>query len=153
MSNDKPMETLDAYWIYESNTKHNSASTDVGKCMLFYPKDYIPDKWDLAKLLYGDGVLTGIVSMKCSTARPNPRASNPNSGMMIFYADDSSNKELIMKIGRDICRSMEYSEQPFVYYKTDDQTSIGTRATGSRRNYKYRLQTAEQQDNCDVFVD
>ena len=151
MSNDKPMETLDAYWIYESNTKHNS--TDVGKWMLFYPEDDINDKWDVAKQLYRDGVFIGVVSMKCSTARPNPRASNTNSGIIIFYSDDSSNEELIMKIGRDICRSMEYSEQPFMHYKTDEQTSIGTRATGSRRNYKYRLHTAEQQDNCDAFVD
>ena len=117
MSNDKPMETLDAYWIYESNTKHNNASTDVGKWMLFYPKDEINDKRDVAKQLYRDGVLTGVVSMKCSTARPNPRASNPNSSIIIFYSDDSSNEELTMNIGRDICRSMEYSGQPFMYYK------------------------------------
>ena len=147
----KPMETLDAYWIYESNTKHNS--TDAGKWMLFYPKDDINDKWDVAKQLYRDGVLLGVVSMKCSTARPNPRASNTISGIIIFYSDDSSNEELIMNIGRDICRSMQYSEQPFMYYKTDEQTSIGRRATGSRRNYKYRLQMRGQQDNYDVFVD
>ena len=153
MPNDKPMETLDAYWIYKSNTKHNSANTNVGKWMLFYPKDEINDKWDVAKQLYRDGVSTGVVSMKCSTARPNPRASNPDSSIIIFYSDDSSNEELTMNIGRDICKSMAYSEQPFMYYKTDEQTSIGTRATGSRRNYKYRLHTVEQQDNCDVFVD
>ena len=56
------MDTLDPYWIYESNTKNNSANTDVGKWMLFYPKDEMNDKWDVAKQLYRDGVLTGVVS-------------------------------------------------------------------------------------------
>lgn len=111
---------------------------DNGKWMLFYDKLLINEKWELAKRLFRNGKLNGVVSMKCSTAFINPRASSDNS-IIILYCINSSFEEDIMDIGTNILNMFDYRENLYIYYKTDLQTNEGTRATGSKKNHTYKL--------------
>ena len=40
------------------------------------------DKWKLAKKLFRENRLEGIIGMKCSTSFQNPRASNSSDGII-----------------------------------------------------------------------
>jgi hypothetical protein len=79
-----PSKIHDSYWIYEKNDKFDKLSFD-GKWMLFFDKKIIDEKWRLLKQLYNDGKLIGIHSVKVSTAKDNPRATNQKTGVIIAY--------------------------------------------------------------------
>lgn len=131
-----PSEVTDYYWVGD-DLKEEHANTDIGKWMLFYPADNIDDKWKLAKSLYRCRSLNGVTSMKCSTAKDNPRASSRDF-VIILYCSNSGNREHILSIGKVIAQAFEY-ETSRMYYKTDKQTDGGTIATGQKRNHTYVL--------------
>lgn len=142
-----PSQISDFPWLYKNdkNARYNSVSpwrpkpVNIGKWMLYYDKSKLDDAWTLAKNLYDAQKLDGILSMKCSTFAPNPRASTTNKGVIILYCSDSSNEQKIMSIGEHILNMFNYNENPTIYYKTDLQTSNGTFATGSKCNHTYKL--------------
>ena len=107
-----------------------------GKWMLFYDKKEIDEKWKQIKQLYRDGQLSGIVQMKCSTIYKNPRASGDKK-TIILYCEPEQNEEHIKNIGKNILNLMKYSDK--IYYKTNNQTKLGTRATGQTGNHKYSI--------------
>eukprot|EP00969_Alexandrium_andersonii_P285583 12625917-Alexandrium_andersonii.AAC.1 len=76
--------------------------------------------------------------MKCSTAKENPRASSSNSGVIILYASCSADEKHSTDIGQTIAATFKYQEFPHMYYKSDEQTWKGTRATGCEKNHMYR---------------
>jgi len=143
-----PMEITDFPWCYKSN--ENRCTTffgfsiappfNVGKWMLFYPNSKMNDSWILAKKLFDNNELYGVISMKCSTAYKNPRASSKNNGIIILYCSDSDNESEIMKIGKNILNKFKYIENPTIFYKPNEMTNNGTRATGCRCNHKYVLE-------------
>jgi hypothetical protein len=133
-----PLDVLESPWLKEK--KDNIVfNADIGKWMLFYDKKFINEAWILATKLYRENTLDGVISMKCSTAYVNPRASSVNSGVIILYCQSSSNENQIMQIGKEILELMNFRESNYIYYKTDFQTHEGTRATGCKKNYTYRL--------------
>jgi hypothetical protein len=134
-----PLEVSDRPWLYETATNKMAAQrVDVGKWMLFYDKTNINESWLLAKKLFREQKLQGVLSMKCSTNYVNPRASTNNS-IIILFCSDSSNEEKIMSIGKQILEMFSYKEKPYIYYKTDMQTFEGTIATGTKTNHTYKL--------------
>lgn len=134
-----PLEVNHSLWLYEKNNE-GAESIDSGKWMLFYYKQSMNEAWVLAKKLYRENKLDGVNSMKCSTAVENPtRASSLDLGIIILYCNNSSNKETIMNIGQKIIKMFDYKEKQIIYYKTDLQTRKGTIATGSTKNYTYKL--------------
>ncbi len=132
-----PSEISDCPWLYEN--KNNYKLNDSGKWMLFYPKELMDKSWNNAKKLYREKKLDGVECMKCSTLYENPRALNNSDGIIILYCNDSSKKEIIINIGKNIIDKLDYREQNIIYYKTDLQTIKGTNATGCKKNYNYRL--------------
>lgn len=128
-----PLNVYDFPWLYE--TKH----IDTGKWMLFYNKSLMNDAWTTATTLYRENKLVGVKSMKCSTMYENPRADNLDEGVIILYCSESSKSDLIMNIGKLILELFDYKEKQYIYYKTDEQTREGTRATGTLKNYTYQL--------------
>ena len=77
--------------------------------------------------------------MKCSTAYKNPRASNPNEGVIICYCGPPDAKDALLGYGENLVIKMKYtSSYGWMYYKTDEQTEAGTRATGATKNSTYR---------------
>jgi hypothetical protein len=134
-----PLEVDDSPWLYERKNEINNQLNDPGKWMLFYTKELLNEKWKLARELYNDNKLTGVVSMKCSTNFKNPRASSENNGIIILYCENSKNEEVILNIGKNILEKFYYENSQMIYYKTDLQTYEGTIATGSKQNHTYKL--------------
>ena len=67
-----PMNTHDAFWLFDSSNTKGIKALNTGKWMLFYPNDNMNEIWKFAKEMYKEGNLTGVNSMKCSTAIENP---------------------------------------------------------------------------------
>ncbi len=131
-----PLEVDDFPWLFETRDH----SIGDGKWMLFYEKHRMNDRWVLAKKLYRENKLDGVIAMKCSTNYESSRASNGSyEGIIILHCSDSSNEEYILDIGKNILQMFEYKEKQMIYYKTDIQTREGTIATGSKRNHTYKL--------------
>ena len=133
-----PSNTFDYPWLVKNNYE-TAYDDDVGKWMLFYDKSIMDENWIIAKELYDENKLVGVISMKCSTNYINDRASSNDNGIIIFYCNDSINEETIKSIGRNILTQMQYIEQKKIFYKTDLQTSSGTNATGNKINSCYSL--------------
>lgn len=147
-----PMQVTESPWLYEYGNYYNSYSErqnqteddgiyyDSGKWMLYYNNSLMNEKWTLAKNIYRKNKLDGVISIKCSTAKINPRASSNDDGIIILYCSNSSNKKKIMNIGYTIIESFNYKKQKYIYYKTNEQTYEGTIATGKKKNHTYRLE-------------
>lgn len=140
-----PSEVSDNYWIYYGFDRLNE-SYNVGKWMLFYSKKMLDIKWAELCNAFNDNKLLGITCMKCSTAKKNDRASNNDDGVIILYCNNSENENEILDIGRNILNYIQDYSSTYIYYKTDIQTSLGTRATGMSYNWTYKL--AVQSDKC-----
>lgn len=133
-----PLEVSNSPWLYE-NKYTNYITFNTGKWMLFYDKPLMNNAWLLAKKLYRENKLEGVIAMKCSTLFENPRASRSAQGIIILYCNDSSNEVSIMNIGRKILEMFQYREKKIIYYKTDLQSQEGTYATGCKKNHTYKL--------------
>jgi hypothetical protein len=128
--------SIDNYpWLYED--KDDIESVNTGKWMLFYKKEKLYEKWRKAIKLYRHNQLEGVISMKCSTNYKDPRASDHSVGVIIFYCNNSEKKDEIIKYGTNIKTLFKYERE--IAYKTDLQTLKGTRATGCKNNWTYRI--------------
>lgn len=137
----KPTEVSHVYWLYEDHEQitRNYPEPD-GKWMQFYDLTQLGAMWHQAKMKYRAGGLPGIHSMKVSTVCPQPRASNSSQGVIIFYCGPSNDEQRVVDIGRRLLEEMPYtSSNGWMSYKSDEQTAGGTRATGQRKNYLYRI--------------
>jgi len=138
----KPTEVTDSYWLYEMKPEitQNYPVPD-GKWMQFHPKSQLNMVWEFAKAKYRTGRLEGIHSMKVSTACAQPRASDFNNGVIIFYCGPSEDEAKMKQFGQKLLEEMPYKNSSgFMYYKSDAQTAAGTRATGQKKCHLYRLQ-------------
>jgi len=134
-----PSTTTTKPWIYHYGRSINTISSALygsGKWMLFFSKPVLDDQWKLAVNTFND--LEFVEMIKCSTAKPNPRSSDKSKGVIIFYCS-MEDTENIMNTGKKILEIFNY-DQEYIYFKTGDQTEVGTFATGSRKNFTYKLE-------------
>jgi len=124
--------SADMYWLLYG--KHGDIH---GKWMLFYDKARIDKEWAKMKQLYDESKLGNVISMKCSGAKPNPRASDNNNHVIIVYCPEPD----IMSIGNIIVENLVDYSSPYIYYKSDTQTRAGTTATGQTVNHLCKLPT------------
>jgi len=122
----QPSANEDDYWVESRNSASETAET--GKWLLFYPRAQIDERWRAAKAA---AKLLGL-DAKCSTRRPNPRASGDDA-VVVFYAPLGDAPRLGLRL-RD-----EMKFEGLMYYKTAKQTEKGTRATGATENHKLLL--------------
>ena len=135
-----PSNNKKDFWIYESKSGTGKNEDGDGKWMLFYDNSIMDEKWECAKQMYNEDKLNGVLCMKCSTSRRSTRASTDTEGVIIFYCNVlSSNENEIMDIGRAILNNVGCVWKKYIYYKTDIQTSAGTKATGVLKNSTYKL--------------
>lgn len=133
----KPSTSPD-FWVYSNHSKmkfDNQGRLDQeGKWMLFYPKEELDHRWEVACELFSANRFGDVTHMKVSTFRPNPRASNSSQGVIILYTPSLAEQEQ-KRTGYAIMNAMQYFQS--MYYKTDLQTRSGTSATGQTKNYTY----------------
>lgn len=139
--NFKPTEVIDSYWLYERKAEIVEKYPEPdGKWMQFHHQSQLDMVWEFAKAKYRFGRLEGIHSMKVSTACISSRASYSHDGVIIFYCGPSQDETRIKQIGQKLFEEMPYKTSTgYMNYKSDEQTAAGTRATGQRQNYLYRL--------------
>ena len=78
--------------------------------------------------------------MKVATKKQNPRASDASVGVIIFYCGPENDEKLMMSYGQNLLKYVPYTNSNgFMYYKSDIQTFQGTRATGRKKNSKYKI--------------
>ena len=126
--------SADTYWL-----SHGKFGDIHGKWMLFYDRLHIDKEWAKMKHLYNESKLGNVISMKCSGAKENPRASDKNSHVIIIYCPDHEND--IMSIGNSIVANLVDYSNTYIYYKSNIQTKEGTRATGQNVNHLYKIPT------------
>jgi hypothetical protein len=116
----------------------------VGKWLLFFNKEELDSAWERVKELYNKGDFFGVYSVRVSTSFPNPKRdiSEEDMGVIMFLCTSSYREEYINEIGENIVELLNYSppEGKHVYYKTDEQTKVGSRSTGQNKNYLYKLE-------------
>ena len=146
-------ETVKRFIEEENDDLFNSNWFDPskrGKWMMFYSTEVMDQKWQQALSLYHAKELTGIQSMKCSTAAPNPRAGNRKEGAIRFACGPYDDEALVLSYGKNLIARMKYTSNfGFIAYKTDEQSAIGTAATGAKKNYLYRLHVPTYSPNSD----
>ena len=134
--------------VYRWFDVENPPKGTTGKWMVFFEKnDYNHDiAWETITYGYIKGELPGVSSIKTSTAKDNSRADSKDTGVVILYCDDSENADHIYEVGNTIIKFIRkhklhpaLSWSGHIHYKTDDQTELGTRATGQTCNHTYRL--------------
>jgi len=138
-------DRTDAYWVWHfperKDRSEMATEYDVdGKWMVFSPKEDMASMWERAKAAFDSGLLTGVIGMKASTRKPNPRASSQDDGVIILYSGNSKKMEETLDIGRRIAKVLKYMPRTGVmYWKSDVQTFEGTRATGTTHNHTFAL--------------
>lgn len=147
-----PMDVNSTPWLHRHPTVIGEY-INIGKWMLFFDNESMNEAWILANKLYSVNELEGVISMKCSTKYINPRSNNNETGIVILYCSDSHNEQKIINIGKNILEMFNYKQQKRIYYKTDLQTHMGTRATGSTNNYTYQLQNHLYKSRCLINLD
>ena len=149
LNEDKPSTSPD-FWVYYDGLDESRYSVNPeGKWMLFYPKEELDVRWVDACSHFDANRFPCVCAMKVSTLRPNPRASDPNKGVIILYTPYMSEHEQ-KQVGYAIVSSMGYEER--MYYKTDNQTRHGTKATGQTRNHTYSVKWDDLFVCPDVFA-
>jgi hypothetical protein len=143
-----PSQVTDEYWLIHCDPQ-KWLGTAEGKWMLFYKKYQVDAAWERAMHSYATGLIEGVQGMKVSTAKPNPRASNPDDAVIIFYCGSEDDEAGTKEIGRRILRAMQYQAEGMftptgrpsscIFWKSESQTMSGTLATGQRRNCTFRL--------------
>ena len=154
----EPLSINDSPWCYEINEKVNDlkGAKNIGKWMLFVPRDIFNEYWKNIKALYNDKKLSNIIMIKCSTDYNNSRASDNNNGVILLYCNKSNDRQYIINIGINLlkhidCKQCVNIDRPYIYYKSDEQTLKCTRQTGSNKNHLYKLNVMGSMCHyCDV---
>ena len=118
----RPSQTLHSYWVFCIDYPvSNIFPYQDGKWMMFFPMQEMDKRWAEACHLYNSGKLTGINSMKASTAKQNPlpeRLHGPDEGIIIFYCGPCEHRQHVMAYGRNLLNKMKYPRSK-LYFKSD----------------------------------
>lgn len=93
--------------------------SDTGKWLCFFNHDEIDKKWALVKEKFNKNNLGSVIGMKVSTVEQN-HGHREKDLVIVFYCNNSSDKESIIKTGNIIKEEMNYNKN--MYYKTNLQT-------------------------------
>ena len=117
------------------------SSNNEGFWMLYYPKYILHKKWEMLVRLYRNKELTGISYIETSTSQQSPSTGDNNKAIIWLYCGPYQNKELILEYGKNVIEKTRYTNNMgHMSYKTLNQRKIGTRATGTLKNWYYQLQ-------------
>ena len=138
------------YWVYADRVNPELVDepadgpnvVEDGKWMLFYPKAEMDARWLEACEHMQAGRFGIVESMKASTFKENPRSSDHGKGVIIIYTPQI-HKDMLMETGRLIMNAMQYGVT--MYFKTNEQTHVGTRATGVQKNHTFYLRPQVQE--------
>ncbi len=112
-----PSQVHDVFWIYANSEKNNYhiKKGRHGKWLIFEYKDDIDATWNKIKEATRNGFFGA--KAKAATAKPNPKASNPDFKVICIYTADFDHKEDLNRIEKSI-RSLDIDNK--LVYKLND---------------------------------
>ncbi len=119
MSEKKPSQIFDSYWVYAMRKKGDYPKKTIrsGKWLIFVPFSEVDEWWDLIKIFTENGFLGN--ASKVATARPNPNARDANMKVICVYSYDSDDKQDVMRIRGELKKLGIIQKIP---YKPDKAT-------------------------------
>jgi len=125
----KPMEIEEKPLISKSKYDETNArfkdvyyspNQNVGKWLLYYPKEEIDDAWYKIRKIWNTlpPPLYGVGFIRCSTKLG---CEGRDDGMIMFYTSRADKEDFVIKVGQDILNFMEYTHRPHIYYKTTNE--------------------------------
>lgn len=134
LSNKKPTDVFDEYWVYALDLKHkHPKSKNPGKWLIFVDVKEIDDVWKKIKEAVEEGILWR--SAKVATMRPNAHATDQNTKVICVYTYDWTDEADVMRI-REELRKLGIMQK--IPYKADEDTYEGKyRVKGHTRISKY----------------
>lgn len=137
-----PMSETEEMYLHEVNRRRAKKYAFVpksgGKWILFVSIRLMDYMWIKSCRLYRLEQFPGIKSIKCSTAKFNPRQSNQKMAVLLFHCGPYNDSSKMLDYGRNIVEKLSYfNKWGYIPFKSDIQTGQGTRATGSPANSMY----------------
>lgn len=133
----QPSTVTEASWVYApplKNSLYPRITERGGKWMIFVPMAELDSAWEKVKASLVEGQLGSRA--KCSTAMPNPNASDPTKGAIIVYTYDGDDEADVWRV-REGLRTIGFTGT--LYWKSDGATRAGQYAVrGSRGVSRYR---------------
>lgn len=141
----RPMSVTNEKFIYESDEMIAKEYTYDpgygGKWLLFIPLDKMDSMWRISCQLYRQRQFRGITSIKSSTAMHNPRQSTIKQGVICFHCGPSDNEACMKRYGENIIKKLGFAnETGYISYKSEEQSNLGTRASGRTKNSLYKIE-------------
>jgi hypothetical protein len=128
-----PSQVTDAFFVHASpvgndltdeewfNDTPKESRGGPGKWLIFRRNGTELDSaWDAICKAIESGRLA--THAKCSTAKPNPNARDPDKGVICVYTDDAADEADVMRV-REQLRGVGFTET--LYYKADEATYAG----------------------------
>lgn len=134
-SDAKPSEVTGVYWIYavRRNGEYPKVTSRSGKWLIFVDIKNVDEVWAKIKKATEEGKLGH--NAKAGTAKPNPRARDPNKKVICVYTYDWTDENDVRGIRDELRKLGITSKMP---YKSDEDTVSGKyRATGHTKISKY----------------
>jgi len=121
-----PLDICDRAYIYYPAELQHTIPQLHGKWLVYVPKTELNHTWSKVKSLLP---IEGVVLCKASTNRPHSHAFNVTTGVIMVYCANM-HEDGILKIGHYLIAHLDY-RSPFgrMYYKTEQQSREGSRAT------------------------
>ena len=113
-----PMHVTDKEWLIQTNFNYEESQSlrDVGRWSLSVPKSELNVFWKHVKSRYVSNELSGCAYIMCSTAK-----SEYENATVLFFYENSKDKETIIKYGMQLIKSIEYKPPgniSAIYYKS-----------------------------------
>lgn len=137
---------VDTYLFYP---QHETLHGCFGKWLIFCFKQHLNELWiKLHAVVDALRAVGGIVCMKVSTSRPNPHAARSDIGVIMIYTPmhplEEQTRQTILNVGQYLFCAfhdaqgfnapLQFSPNNRIYYKTQEQSRVGSRMTGVMHN-------------------
>ena len=116
---------INGHWLYiPNNYVVNSTISDYGKWLFIFPMIQLKEMWFIAKdIYYSQNDDLRLIGLKCLNYDLHTELQE---GVIMFFLNESSNRELIMQKGISLLLSLKYTHAPYVVYKMNNFTGRRT---------------------------
>ena len=136
------MHVTDKERLIQTNLSFEQSQSlrDIGRWSLSVPKSELNSFWRNVNSRYVVNALTGCAYIMCSTAK-----SEYENATVLFFYENSKNKEIIMKYGMQLIKNIEYKPPEnitAIYYKSK-KVDMG------KYSYLYKIELEDEEKTAD----
>lgn len=109
-----PTKVTDAYWLHERNAKiadkYQCERVKSGHWLMIFNRAWLDKAWQKACKLYREDKLTGIHSMRVSTAKQSD-GDHKYTGIIMYYCGPSDQLDLVKSYGENLAKLTNYFDK------------------------------------------